>query len=82
MLSYVIPLLCHYSHERSGSYWKFGAQYAKVSQARLILCCLDGERVVGNDNNSVCASSDHQLKAHYKIAVSALSLEAVHDETV
>ena len=22
-LSYVIPLLCHYSHERSGSYWKF-----------------------------------------------------------
>ena len=23
VLSYVIPLLCHYSHERSGSYWKF-----------------------------------------------------------
>ena len=22
-LSYVIPLLCHYSHDRSGSYWKF-----------------------------------------------------------
>ena len=29
----------------------------KVRQARLVLCCLDGERVVGNDN-SVCASSD------------------------
>ena len=24
-LSYVILLLCHYSHERSGSYWKFAA---------------------------------------------------------
>ena len=24
----------------------------------LVLYCLDGERVVGNDDNSVCASSD------------------------
>ena len=23
VLSYVIPLLCHYSHEHSESYWKF-----------------------------------------------------------
>ena len=54
---------------------------AKEHQARLGLCCLDGERVVGNDDNSVLASSDHYLEVHYKIAVSALLLEAVHDET-
>ena len=23
VLRYIIPLLCHYSHERSGSYWVF-----------------------------------------------------------
>ena len=57
-LSYVIPLLCHCSHERNGSYLSLQAQLAKVRQARLVLCCLDGERVVGNDDNSVCASSD------------------------
>ena len=34
------------------------AQLAKVCQARLVLCCLDGERVVGNDDNSVCTSID------------------------
>ena len=62
------PLLCHYSHEHSGSYW--------VRQARLVLCCLDGERVVDNDDNSVLASSDYQLEVHYEMAVSALSLEA------
>ena len=38
--------------------------------------------MVGNDDNSVLASSDHYLEVHYKIAVSALSLEAVCDETV
>ena len=51
-LSYIIPLLCHYSHKRTG------ILQAKVRKARLVLCCLDGERVVGNDDNSVCASSD------------------------
>ena len=56
VLNYVILLLCHYSHERSGSYWKVAG--SKVSQARLVLCCLDGERVVGNDDNSVLAHSD------------------------
>ena len=30
---------------------------AKVRQARLVLCCLDGERVVSDDNNSVLAGS-------------------------
>ena len=34
------------------------AQQANVRQARLVLCCLDGERVVGSDDNSVLASSD------------------------
>ena len=37
--------------------------------------------MVGNDDTSVLASSDHKLDAHYKIAVSAFSLEAVHDDT-
>ena len=44
-LSYVIPLLCHYSHKCSGR------------KARLVLCCLDGERVVVNNDNCVYASS-------------------------
>ena len=34
------------------------AQYAKIRQTRLVLCCLDGERVIGNDDNSVLASFD------------------------
>ena len=29
-----------------------------MCQARLVLCCLDGERVVGDDDNSVFASYD------------------------
>ena len=29
-----------------------------MRQARLVLCCLDGERVVGNDDESVLARSD------------------------
>ena len=33
--------------------------------------------MVGGDDNSVLASSDH-----YEIAVSVFSLEAIHDETV
>ena len=38
--------------------------------------------MVGTDDNSVFASSDrYRLEAHYEIAVSTLSLEAVHDET-
>ena len=46
----------------------------KLLEARLVLCSLDGERMVGNDDTSVLASSDHKLDAHYKIAVSAFSL--------
>ena len=42
-------------HERSGSHWKFADS---IGQARLVMCCLDGERMVGNDNNSVLARSD------------------------
>ena len=29
-----------------------------ILASRLVLCCLDGERMVGNDDNSVLASSD------------------------
>ena len=53
------------------------ATYSKVSQASLALCCLDDEKVVGSGDNSIVASSDSQMEAHYEIAVSALSLEAV-----
>ena len=45
-----------------------------MRQARLVLCCLDGERVVGKDDNS-------SSEAYYEIAVSALLLAGVHDET-
>ena len=45
-----------------------------------MLPIIDGERVIGNNDYSVLASSD--LEAHYEIAVLALLLEAVHDETV
>ena len=38
--------------------------------------------MVGNDDNSTLASYDRSLEVRYEIAVSALSLEAVHDETV
>ena len=57
-LSYIIPLLCHYSHGTVEAIGSLQAQKAKVRQARLVLCCLDGERVVGSDDNSVLASSD------------------------
>ena len=61
--------------EATGS---FQAQYAKVRQASLVLCWLDGKKMVGNNDNSVLASSDSQLETQYEIAVSALSLTAVH----
>ena len=35
-----------------------GSLQAKARQARLVLCYLDGERVVGNNDNSVLASFD------------------------
>ena len=50
--SVTMPL---YSHERSGSYWTFAGS---IGQDKLVLCCLDGERVVGSDDNSVLASFD------------------------
>ena len=30
-------------------YWKIAGS---IGQSRLVLCCLDGEKVVGNDDNS------------------------------
>ena len=52
-LRYVIPLLCHYSHERSGSCKKFAGSIGQGKSSRLVLCCLDGEGVVGNDDNHI-----------------------------
>ena len=43
-------------------------------------CTLYMDTGIGNNDNSVLAFSDHYV--HYEIAVSAISLEAVHDETV
>ena len=53
---YVNLLLCHYSHKRSGRYWKFSGSIGQgtIRQARFVLCCLDGERVVGN-NDKLCS---------------------------
>ena len=56
-LSYVIPLLyATIATSTVEATESLLAQEAKVRQARLVLCCLDGERVVGN--NDIFASSD------------------------
>ena len=72
-------LLCHYiatnTVEATGS---LQGHLAKVQQASLVLCCLDDEKVV---IHLFLASSGCKLGAHYKIAESALWLEAVQDET-
>ena len=52
--NYVITLLCHYSHEHSGSYWKF---IGPIGQGTRLLCCLEGEKVVGSDDTSVFVGS-------------------------
>ena len=63
-LNYFIVLLCHNIQEhrlRSGSYRRFAGSIVAdsvVSQASLALCCLDGEKVVGSDDNSIVISSD------------------------
>ena len=54
-LSYVIRLLCHCTIATSAVELLGVCRLnrpAKVRKAILILCCLDGERVVGNDDNS------------------------------
>ena len=51
-LNYVIALLAMSTVEATGS---LQAQEAKVRQARLVLHLLNSERVVGNDDTSVCA---------------------------
>ena len=45
------PLLCHYSHERSGNYRKFTGSIGQGTSSY-------GERVVGIDNYSIFASYD------------------------
>ena len=85
-LSYVIPLLLRATStnavEATGS---LQAQYAKVCQARLVLCCLGGEIVVGNNDNSVLASSDRYWKRtmkllyqhfHWKLYMTTLASQA------
>ena len=50
-------------------------QQAEVCQARLVLCCLDGEKVVGSDDNSVLASFDCSTKLlcqHFRCCLAKL----------
>ena len=55
-----------------------------MRQARLVLCCLDGERVVGNDNNSVLESIANWKRTtkllcqhfHWKLYMMSLSSQA------
>ena len=49
---YFSVLLCHYSHEH-GSYWRVAGS---IGHCMLVLCCLEGEKVVGSNDNSVLAS--------------------------
>ena len=59
VLTYVIALLIATSTvEATGS---LQAQ-AKLCQARLVLCCLDTEKVVGNDHNFVLAGAAKCVK--------------------
>ena len=63
----------------SGSYWKF------AGSIRQALYCIDGKRVVGNVWHVLITSWKRTTKLqyqHYKIAVSAFLLDAVHDGTV
>ena len=58
VLKYVIALLYFYSHEHSGSYWRFAGLIGQGKSGILTLCCLDSEKVVGIDDNSIVASCD------------------------
>ena len=48
--NYVIMLLCH---ERTRTF------AGPIGQGSLVLCCLDGKKVVGSNNTSVLTSSGH-----------------------
>ena len=47
---------------------------AKLQQMKVVLCCLDGENVVGSRKNPVLVAYSYYLEAHDETAESALSL--------
>ena len=55
------------------------AQLVKVHQASLVLCCLDGKKVVGSDDTSVLASSGSYVTGstllNYQVSTFAGSCE-------
>ena len=52
----------------------FGGLRAKLQQMKVVLCCLDGENVVGNRKDPVLVAYSYYLEAHDETAESALSL--------
>ena len=52
----------------------FGGLRAKLQQMKVVLCCLDGENVVGSRKDPVLVAYSYYLEAHDETAESALSL--------
>ena len=52
----------------------FGGLRAKLQQMKVVLCCLDGENVVGSRKDPVLVTYSYYLEAHDETAESALSL--------
>ena len=52
----------------------FGSLRANLQQMKVVLCCLDGENVVGSRKDPVLVAYSYYLEAHDETAESALSL--------
>ena len=52
----------------------FGGLRAKLQQMKVVLCCLDGENVVGSRKDPGLVAYSYYLEAHDETAESALSL--------
>ena len=58
----------YYATAVYSSFWRF------AGQATVVLCCLDGENVVGSRKDPVFVAYSYYLEAHDETAESALSL--------
>ena len=52
----------------------FESLRAKLQQMKVVLCCLDGENVVGSSKDPVFVAYSYYLEAHDETAESALLL--------
>ena len=52
----------------------FGGLQAKLQQMKVVLCCLDGENLVGSRKDPDFLAYSNQLEAHDETAEIALSL--------